>query len=113
MSEAAQTRLLCRYARVQLVWLVATALLSVHLQVVAADTAAPIWTGRYPRITDIGKTSVEFTVQQNEHGVVHYMIVEYNASAPTVAEVLNGTGSGAAGQVAGEVAGQVAAALFQ
>jgi hypothetical protein len=27
------------------------------------DTAAPIWTGRYPRITDIGKTSVEFTVQ--------------------------------------------------
>ena len=86
-----------RPARAQMFGLVALAVMGVAL---ATDTEPPTWDSRYPRITEIGMTSLSFTVQQSEHGVVYYVIVPQEATAPTVAEVISGTGSGGAGQVA-------------
>eukprot|EP00959_Pyramimonas_sp_CCMP1952_P106557 2227879-Pyramimonas_sp.AAC.1 len=87
-----------RPARALMFGLVAFAVLGMSLA--QTDTAPPTWDSRYPRITDIGLTSLSFTVQQSETGVVYYVIVPHNATAPSVAEVMRGTGSNGTGQVA-------------
>ncbi|MCP4593102.1 MAG: hypothetical protein GY842_20395, partial [bacterium] len=62
------------------------------------DITAPDFNPGYPEISNVlGKNNLSLTAQLNEIGTTYYVLLADGAAAPTVAEVLAGTGSAGAG----------------
>ena len=65
-----------------------------------ADTAAPIFTLGYPKVSGINSTQADLEVNLDEAGTVYYIIVPDGAAAPTAAEVFAGVDYGSVKKVA-------------
>ncbi len=73
------------------------------------DTNPPVWSTDYPKIRNIDDTSFTIAAKLDETSMIYYVVLDSSDTAPTVAEVLAGTGSsGAAAIVAGSFAGSTA-----
>ncbi len=64
------------------------------------DNSAPSYIIDYPAATNIGTTSFDVEVQLDEEGTAYYVVVDGSATAPTVAEVLDGQQSGGSAAIA-------------
>ena len=58
------------------------------------DITPPNFAATYPKIIDNTATTLELAVQIDEDGTAYYVILENDATAPTVEEVKAGTGNG-------------------
>ncbi len=66
------------------------------------DTDAPVWDADYPKAGNIEDVQFDLLAKLDETSTVYYVVLDNNATAPTVEEVKAGTGSaGAAAVVAG------------
>ncbi|MFZ5939245.1 MAG: DUF5689 domain-containing protein, partial [Bacteroidota bacterium] len=68
----------------------------VHSNEIVADVTPPVFSDGYPKIKNILDTSIDLLVKLDETSKVFYVVLESGATAPTVAEVLAGTGSAGA-----------------
>ncbi|WP_440875138.1 Ig-like domain-containing protein [Thalassotalea sp. PLHSN55] len=64
------------------------------------DSTAPVFENSTPSIGTITGTGATLSVDLDEDGTVYYVVVANGASAPSVAEVKAGTGTGGSGQLA-------------
>ncbi len=58
------------------------------------DTEPPLFETGFPAVSNIGATSFNVEVQLDEIGTAYYVVVEADATAPSVNEVINGWQSG-------------------
>jgi hypothetical protein len=63
------------------------------------DTTPPVFENGTPSESSVTQTSFTLLTDINESGVIYYVVVANDASAPTSTEVKSGTGSGGAGQI--------------
>ncbi len=63
------------------------------------DVLAPLFEAGYPLALNIAHDKFDLTIQLNEIGSVYFVVVPDAAPAPTVNEILAGTGSGGTGEV--------------
>jgi len=68
----------------------------VHSNAYVADVTAPIWTLNYPQVKNIIANSFDLLTKLDEGSTCYYVVLEGGATAPSVAEVLAGTGAAAA-----------------
>ena len=57
------------------------------------DITAPLFISTYPKVENLGGTSLDIIVQLNEIGSSYYSVLANNSTAPTVSEVKDGTGA--------------------
>jgi len=60
------------------------------------DVDPPVWEASYPMADNIMDVQFDLMAQLDETSNVYYVVLENDATAPTVAEVMAGTGSGGA-----------------
>ncbi len=70
--------------------------------VAVADESAPVWGDDYPMVANLAETSFDIAAMLDETSTVYYVVMPSGGTAPSVAEVVAGTGpSGVPALVAG------------
>jgi hypothetical protein len=69
-------------------------------QVTIIDNDPPVWEATYPKAVNVEDVQFDLLAQLDEASTVYYVVLDDGATAPTVAEVIAGTGSAGAAAVA-------------